>query len=217
MTQASKASMKDSREKSSARQQQHHRHHNHASTSTSASVINPVSAINSDPTTKGLTTKPFQSRTSKKYDRLHHESIGRLSCDRKEDSDAQHHHDHNTSITASTTSSTVRGINLPRASHKKKKLFDCHHHAWGQQQCEHHHYDNNFASASTSASTTSRSTAKSDQSLNSKEMLDPGSQDEQLAGVGGWMEEYDDSYGGNYPQEVDLNGTDEPKEQERDG
>ncbi|TGO62067.1 hypothetical protein BCON_0022g00040 [Botryotinia convoluta] len=180
---------KDSKEKSLARHHQHHHHHNHASTSTSASVIN------SDPATKGLTTKAVQSRTSKKYDHLHHESIGRLTCDRKEDSDAQHHHDHNASTTASTTSSTSRG----------------------QQQYEHHHYDNAFILASTSASTTSRSTTRSDQSSNSEIIFDPESQDEQLACVGSWMKEYDDSYVGNYLQEVDLSDTEKAEERERDG
>ncbi|KAF5870406.1 uncharacterized protein Bfra_009792 [Botrytis fragariae] len=212
MAQASKASMKDSKEKAPARHHRHHHHHNHASTSTSASVIN------SDPATKELTKETVQSRTSKKYVHLQHESIGRLTRDRKEDLDAQHNHDHNTSTTASTSSSTVRGINLPQAPHTEKNLFACHHLALGQQQCEHHRYDNGSAIASTSASTASRSTIRGDQSSTSEEViLDPGSQDGQLAGVGGWVEEYDDSYGGNYPQEVDLNGTGEPKEREREG
>ncbi|TGO32898.1 hypothetical protein BHYA_0280g00020 [Botrytis hyacinthi] len=218
MTQAPKASMQDSKEEST-HHHQHHHHHKHASTTTSASVVKFASVINYDLTTKGLTTKAVQSSTSKKYDHLHHESIDRLTCDRKEDSDAQYHHDHNNSIsaTASTTSSTVRGINLPRASHEKN-LFAYHHHAWGQLQCEHHHYYNAFATACPSASTISRSAIRGDQSSTSENtILDPGPQDEQLAGVGSWIEEYDDSCDGNHPQEVDSSDTVEPKKRESDG
>ncbi|KAF7891118.1 uncharacterized protein EAF02_001443 [Botrytis sinoallii] len=197
MTQASKELMKDSEEES-ARHHQHHHHHNHASTSTYASVVNFASVINSGPATKGLTTKAVQSRISKKYVCLRHESVKILTCYRNEKSDDQHH-DHNISTTASTTSSTVRGINLPRPSHQKKNLFACHHHSPGQQQYENHHCDNAFAIASTSASTTNSSTIRGDQSSTSEEViLDPGSQDEQLAGVGSWVEEYNDSYGGKY-------------------
>ncbi|KAF7923374.1 hypothetical protein EAE99_007071 [Botrytis elliptica] len=204
MTQSLKDLMKDSEEES-ARHHQHHHHHNHASTSTYASVVNFASVINSDPVinsgpaTKGLTTKAVQSRISKKYVCLRHESVKILTCYRNEESDAQHHHDHNISTTASTTSSTVRGINLPLPSHKKQNLFTCHHHVRGQQQYENHHCDNAFAIASTSASTTNRSTLRGVQSSTSEEViLDPGSQDEQLAGVGSWVEEYNDSYGGKY-------------------
>ncbi|KAF7891735.1 hypothetical protein EAF00_008037 [Botryotinia globosa] len=201
MTQASKTSMQGSKEEC-ARHHQHHLHHNHVSTTTPASVVNFASAINFDLLSKGLTTKAVQSSTSKNYDHLHHESIDRMTCDRKEDWGAQHHHDHGNSIstTVSTTSSTVGGINLPRASHKKN-LFVFHHHAWGQKKCEHHQYDNAFAIADTPASTTSRSTIRGDQSSTSEYfILDPGPQDEQLAGVGSWMEEYDDSCGGNHPE-----------------
>ncbi|KAF7950388.1 hypothetical protein EAE96_007674 [Botrytis aclada] len=220
MNQASKALMKDSEEQSPACHHQNHHHHevhNHASTSTSASVVNFASVNNSDPATTGLTTKAIQSKTSK-YDHLHRESTGRFSCDRKEDPDAQDHHDHNTSTIASTTSITIRGSSLPQASHKKNNFCACHHHARGQQQCEYHHYENAFIFASTSASSTIRLTTRSDQSSTSEEAIfDPGSQDEQLVGVGSWMEEYDDNYGGNYPHEVNLNDTEEPKEREREG
>ncbi|THV46062.1 hypothetical protein BGAL_0421g00100 [Botrytis galanthina] len=218
MAQASKAAKKDLKQKSPARHHQHHHGNNHASIPTSISVVNFASVINSDITTKGLTTKAVQSGISKKYDHLHYGSIDKLTCNRKEDSDAQHHHDHNTSTTASTTNSTVRGINLPRGAHKNKNLLDCHHHAWGQQRCEHHHYDSALAIACTSNSTASRSTIRGDQSSTSEEVvLDPGSQDEQLESVGSWMEEYDDKYDGNHPQEVDSSDTEEPKKRERDG
>ncbi|KAF7919709.1 uncharacterized protein EAE97_011627 [Botrytis byssoidea] len=201
MTQVPKSSMQDSKE-DFARHHQHHHQHYHASTTTSASVVNFASAINFDLTTKGLTTKSVQSSTSKNYDHLHHENIDRLTCEKKLNSDAQHHYDHNTSIStiASTTSSTVRGINLPWAS-QKKKLFVCLHHDWGQKKSEHHHYDNAFATAYTSASTTSKSTIRREQSSTPEEVIPGlGLQDEQLAGVGSWMEEYDDSCDGNHPE-----------------
>ncbi|TGO81205.1 hypothetical protein BPOR_1274g00010 [Botrytis porri] len=100
---------------------------------------------------------------------------------------------------------------LQQLAAQKKNLFACHHHARRQQQYKHHHYDNAFAIASTSASTTSRSTRGSDQgSTFERVIFNPRSQEEQLAGVGSCMEEYDDNYGGYggyggiYPQGMKL-------------
>ncbi|CAD6446234.1 7121a2f1-7d90-436b-aee4-dd523a3d3a3f [Sclerotinia trifoliorum] len=117
----------------------------------------------------------------------------------------QHHHeDTNTSVTSRSTPPSDQSQAL-----KKKKNSSARH----RHHCQYRHgYSSTSTSISTSA--TSRSTIPSDQSSNLGTLFDKVSQDQLLAGIGSWTEGYDNTYGKDYPQEVDLNNNDKQEEKE---
>ncbi|EDN99576.1 predicted protein [Sclerotinia sclerotiorum 1980 UF-70] len=89
-----------------------------------------------------------------------------------------------------------------------KRNSSAHH----NHHSQHHGYSPTSTSISTS--TTSRTTTRSDQFSNFEILFDTVSQDQLLAGIGGWMEDYDRTYGEVYPQEVDLNNNDKQGDKE---